>query len=55
VFGSKSVHPILGVGSGMGPGRPGRSARVSDLGSALSGLSMIRPGKWVIRFGYGSG
>ena len=35
VFGSKSVHPISGVGSGMDPGR---SVRVLGLGSVLPGL-----------------
>ena len=35
VFGSKSVHPISGVGSGMDPDR---SVRVSGLGSVLPGL-----------------
>ena len=34
VFGSKSVHPILGVGSGMDPGR---GFRISGLRSVLEG------------------
>jgi len=40
VFGSKSVHPISGVGSGTDPGR---SVRVSDFGSVLSGLGSRTP------------
>jgi len=37
VFGSKSVHPISGVSSGMDPGR---SVRVSGFGSVLPGLGL---------------
>ena len=38
VFGSKSVHPISDVGSGMDQGR---SVWVSGLGSVLSGLTLV--------------
>jgi len=42
VFRSKSVHPVSGVNAGIDPGR---SARVSSLGSVLSGLTktMLEP------------
>ena len=38
VFGSKSVHPISGDGSGMGPGH---LVRVSGLGSVFPGLDLL--------------